>query len=98
MGVFLRAWLLIPLAWQLVSCASMQGAQPDSSQTVHETAPPAETARSQPEATGSQGSATQNQPLTQQLLFDVLLGEIAAQRGRADVSTPHYLQAADLQV
>ena len=34
------------------------------------------------------------QPLSQQMLFDVLLAEIAGQRGRLDISVPHYLQAA----
>jgi tetratricopeptide (TPR) repeat protein len=34
------------------------------------------------------------EPLTQELLFDILLGEIAGQRGRLDVSAPSYLQAA----
>jgi tetratricopeptide (TPR) repeat protein len=93
-GVFLRMGLVILLAWQLVSCASLQGEEPGSPQSVNDTAPPADTAGPQPEAAGSQGDAARSQPLTQQLLFDVLLGEIAAQRGRPDVSTPHYLQAA----
>jgi len=32
--------------------------------------------------------------LTQEALYDILLAEIAGQRGRLDVSAPHYLQAA----
>jgi tetratricopeptide (TPR) repeat protein len=39
-------------------------------------------------------SAGQPQPLTRELLYDILLAEIAGQRGRMDVSAPHYLQAA----
>lgn len=35
-----------------------------------------------------------SEPLTQETLYDILLAEIAGQRGRLDVSAPHYLQAA----
>jgi len=34
------------------------------------------------------------QSLSGELLFDMLMGEIAGQRGRLDISAPHYLQAA----
>jgi len=34
------------------------------------------------------------QELTDNMMFDILLGEIAGQRGAMDVSVPHYLQAA----
>ena len=34
------------------------------------------------------------QSLSQSMLYDILLAEIAGQRGRLDVSVPHYLQAA----
>ena len=35
-----------------------------------------------------------SEPLTEEALYDILLAEIAGQRGRLDVSAPHYLQAA----
>jgi tetratricopeptide (TPR) repeat protein len=35
------------------------------------------------------------QQLTDDLMFDILLGEIAGQRGQVDVAVPHYLQAAE---
>jgi tetratricopeptide (TPR) repeat protein len=46
-------------------------------------APSAGTARPPPTA-----------PLTRQTLYDILLGEIASQRGQLDIAAPHYLQAA----
>jgi tetratricopeptide (TPR) repeat protein len=42
----------------------------------------------------AQTPAVVAEPLSRQMLFDVLLAEIAGQRGRLDVSVPHYLQAA----
>ena len=35
------------------------------------------------------------QELTDDLMFDILLAEIAGQRGELDTSVPHYLQAAE---
>ena len=35
------------------------------------------------------------QQLTDDLMFDILLAEIAGQRGQVDVAVPHYLQAAE---
>lgn len=46
------------------------------------------------EAVADSRGEPQYEPLTQQLLYDILLAEIAGQRGRLDVSAPHYLQAA----
>ncbi|MGD2055207.1 MAG: tetratricopeptide repeat protein [Gammaproteobacteria bacterium] len=92
----LRTGLIIPLAWQLISCASIQGREPGSPRSANDVAPQADTAEPQAGADGRQGGVQQQvQPLTQQMLFDVLLGEIAAQRGRQDVAVPHYLQAAE---
>ena len=39
-------------------------------------------------------STTQQETLTPSLLYGILLGEIAGQRGRMDVSAPSYLEAA----
>ena len=35
------------------------------------------------------------QPLSKELMFDIMLAEIAGQRGKMDVSAPHYLRAAE---
>jgi len=64
-------------------------------------APPTEPAGSAAPPTGSAGSVASPQPaaaggetLTAPLLYDVLLGEIAGQRGLLDVSGASYLEAA----
>jgi len=87
-GVSLRAGLVIILTWLLVSCASIPDENPQTPKAGENPLPPSA-------VPGAQGNAATAQPLTQQLLFDVLLGEIAAQRGQHEVSAPHYLQAAE---
>jgi hypothetical protein len=46
------------------------------------------------EAVADSAEEPLHEPLTRELLYDILLAEIAGQRGRLDVSAPHYLQAA----
>ena len=41
------------------------------------------------------GTDVVTQSLSKELMFDILLAEIAGQRGKMDVSAPHYLQAAE---
>jgi len=40
-------------------------------------------------------TAVPTQALSKEMMFDILLAEIAGQRGKLDVSAPHYLQAAE---
>jgi len=84
-GFLLRAGLIISLSWVLSACAV-----PGAMQTSANEADKVEV----PEKAAESGSTRQVEPLTQQLLYDILLGEISGQRGRFDVSVPHYLQAA----
>lgn len=87
-GTLTRAGLCLLLAGNLTACAvsggSPEAGQEDAEYPVVSSAPAAApTAVAQP-----------TQSLSQQMLFDVLLAEIAGQRGRLDVAVPHYLQAA----
>jgi tetratricopeptide (TPR) repeat protein len=76
-----RAWLLILTVSILTACA-----HPGGKGTV----------RPEPQVPAAHAKAPAANPesLTDQTLFDILVGEIAAQRGRLDVSATHYLQAA----
>ena len=79
------AWLVILTASLLVACA-----HPGGKEAVRPATPaPAAAQEAVVEPAGAQ-----QEPLTEQLLFDILLGEIAGQRGRLDVSAPAYLEAA----
>ena len=73
-------------AGMLVSCATLDKATAPVKETVPEPAVPAVQAEAAPSEPA--------QPLTGDLLYDILLAEIAGQRGQLDVSAPHYLQAA----
>lgn len=87
--LFRRFGLILLMAASLLSCAasgSRSGAQdmaagPSLPQTT--AAGPVEQA------------PLPEQTLTDDLMFDILLGEIAGQRGELDVAVPHYLQAAE---
>lgn len=68
----------------LVSCAT-----PGADQATPPTAAP--TAAGE---TTEEKPIVEAQPLSSDLMFDILLAEIAGQRGEMDVSVPHYLQAA----
>jgi tetratricopeptide (TPR) repeat protein len=84
-GVRPRTWLVILTVSMLTACAHFGGKE-----AVH---PAPQTPAAAPAAPAKPADAKQ-EPLTQDLLFDILLGEIAGQRGRLDVSAPYYLQAA----
>ncbi len=88
-GPLLKAGLSIWLICNLFACAisgEVGSVSPDRGEApaVVPAAPEAE----------AQAPAVVTEPLSRQMLFDVLLAEIAGQRGRLDVSVPHYLQAA----
>lgn len=79
-----RGSLLWLVAW-LSACSSLPSPKPQD-------APPTEPAAAAvlPEAPPPPPSTA----LTAPLLYDILLGEIAGQRGQMEVSVPHYVQAA----
>ena len=88
-GPLFKAGLSLWLVWNLTACA-VSGQAGDVNPGQGET--PAPAAGSEAVQTPAEPKTTE--PLTRQMLFDVLLAEIAGQRGRLDVSVPHYLQAA----
>ena len=84
--------LLFPLSVVLTACATL----PPEPVAVPDTVPADATAPilrqpPLPAAAGSEESDT----LSGALLFDILLGEIAGQRDRLDVSVSHYLRASE---
>jgi tetratricopeptide (TPR) repeat protein len=88
--LFGRSWLVLLMAASLVSCAvsgNRTGMQDEAGE------------QQLPQATAA-GPADQGlwpeQTLTDDLMFDILLAEIAGQRGAMDTSVPHYLQAAEI--
>jgi len=84
-GVLQRAVLVLLMTATLVSCA-VSGDRP---------ATPAGAGEAQAGNSPVTDSAeVPSQELTDDMMFDILLGEIAGQRGVMDVSVPHYLQAA----
>ncbi len=86
LGVILqRAALVLLVTATLVSCA-VSG---DRSATPA-VAGATQAGKNPPEDTAEAPA----QELTDDMMFDILLGEIAGQRGAMDVSVPHYLQAA----
>lgn len=93
-----RAWMLMLTVSVLTACAQFGGKEAvrPVPQTPAETTPARTTPAPATPAEAPPGKSAQaiQEPLTQELLFDILLGEIAGQRGRLDVSAPYYLQAA----
>jgi tetratricopeptide (TPR) repeat protein len=79
-----RAGLVLLLAVALVSCAASSDRRATPADAANGTA-----ANPAPDA-----AQLPRQELTDDMMFDILLGEIAGQRGVMDVSVPHYLQAA----
>lgn len=67
--------------------ASPGGTEPD--------VPEAAGAPARPDAAAPVTAAKPAEALSGEVLFDILLGEIAGQRNRLDVSVEHYLQAAE---
>jgi len=86
-GVLQRAVLVLLMTAALVSCA-VSG---DRKAT-----PAADAGEPQAANEVAMGPADvpPAQELTDDMMYDILLGEIAGQRGAMDVSVPHYLQAA----
>jgi tetratricopeptide (TPR) repeat protein len=75
-----------------VACTTAGGmttARPQAEQAIEPQEPPADAA-----AVADSTGEVATEPLTQETLYDILLAEIAGQRGRLDISAPHYLQAA----
>lgn len=85
--------VLLSALLALAGCAALQRTQPP-------TAPAAQPAAPAPKAVPSQPvpapPATGGETLEDNLLFDILLGEIAGQREQLDVSVLHYLRAAEV--
>lgn len=85
--------VLLSALLALAGCATLQRTQPP-------TAPAAQPAAPAPKAVPSQPvpapPATGGETLEDNLLFDILLGEIAGQREQLDVSVLHYLRAAEV--
>jgi tetratricopeptide (TPR) repeat protein len=86
-GLWPRTWMMIVTVTALTACAHFSGKQTPSPAVQAPAPKPAATSTASP-------SAGQPEPLSQQLLYDVLLGEIAAQRGRLDVAASAYVEAA----
>jgi tetratricopeptide (TPR) repeat protein len=87
-----RLGLMLVLLGTLASCA------------VQEHKPPARTAPDEPLQAGPAGDRPADQAvdadvatqaLSKEMMFDILLAEIAGQRGELNISAPHYLQAAE---
>ncbi len=78
--------LLLPLILQLAACAGFPTLAPSEPEA------PAPVAETLPEADAPMQATTD---LTGAMLFDILLGEVAGQRNRLDVSVDHYLRAAE---
>jgi tetratricopeptide (TPR) repeat protein len=83
-------WILLAVVWLLTSCAWLKPAvetgraaraEPREAAPVEEIAP-------------DEAVSPPAESLTSDQLFRILLGEIAGQRGRMDVSVPAYLEAA----
>lgn len=75
-----------------VACTTaggMAAARPQADQAIEPQEPSADV-----ETAADSGGEAVTESLTQETLYDILLAEIAGQRGRLDVSAPHYLQAA----
>jgi tetratricopeptide (TPR) repeat protein len=80
-----RAGFVLLLAAVLVSCAVSGDRR---------AAPASELEAQNGNGPKTDVAAAPRQELTDDLMYDILLGEIAGQRGVMDVSVPHYLQAA----
>ena len=80
------------LAVVLASCAAI-GGDSDNSKPKPVAPPPAEPSVTAP-AAGSAVPEAARQTLTGDIMYDILLGEIAGQRGDLDVSVGRYLEAA----
>lgn len=78
----------------LLALLLFAGCAPVSQQVVPEKATIESTGQGTGDTKPGSVSLTHKEPLTPSLLYEILLGEIAGQRGRMDVSAPSYLEAA----
>ena len=83
---FYHFWLVLVMVTSLASCAASDNR-----------AAPQHAAGTQqlPQATSAGKAPLPEQTLTDDLMFDILVAEIAGQRGEMETSVPHYLQAAE---
>lgn len=84
-----RFGLVTLIAASLLSCAA-SGNRSTTPEQVENPHLPQTTS-----AGAEQQQLLPEQQLTDDLVFDILLAEIAGQRGELDISVPHYLQAAE---
>lgn len=84
-GPLQRAGLVAVLAMLLISCAA-------SGDRSH--APAADTATVAAPESVDEAAALPRQDLTDDMMYDILLAEIAGQRGELEASVAHYLRAA----
>jgi len=82
-----RLGLMLILLGLVAACAVQEHKPPGQAASVE---PLQEQSADEPDA-----AEITTQALTKEMLFDILLAEIAGQRGELDVSAPHYLQAAE---
>ncbi|MDX1696733.1 MAG: tetratricopeptide repeat protein [Thiohalobacterales bacterium] len=86
--------VLVPmLAVTLASCAAT-GGDAGNSESASEVPVVTTPATGGVESTATVGQVVARQPLTNDIMYDILLGEIAGQRGAMDVSVERYLEAA----
>ena len=87
--MILRTWLMLLLLGTLGSCAAPEYKPADRED------------RAEPQQVTpvddhtADKAAVPAQELSEDLMYNILLAEIAGQRGALDVSAPHYLQAAE---
>ncbi len=97
-GSLVRIIQALMVAILLVSCAAsgpVATAVPDQQPAASSSAPPpAASTPAPPPAAGGSAPESSGQRLSGDMMFDILLGEIAGQRGEMDVSVSRYLQAA----
>ena len=87
-----RFGIVILLLGSVAACAvqeSKPGAQTSSPEGRQEAA------LQEKPGTAAAVENVHTQPLSKEMMYDILLAEIAGQRGELDVSVPHYLRAAE---
>ncbi len=88
-GLYARILPVLAVSVTLLSCAAIGGNQQVATPAPQPSATPVAVP-----AAGTPGPVTPAQRLSGDMVYDILLGEIAGQRGAMDVSVARYLQAA----
>lgn len=88
-GLYARILPVLAVSVTLLSCAAIGGNQQVATPAPQPPATPVAVP-----AAGTPGPATLAQRLSGDMVYDILLGEIAGQRGAMDVSVARYMQAA----